>query len=145
MRLRKAAIRDGEFLWELRCRPSVARMMFGPTPTWEAHQEWLNRVLDDPLCRLWVIWERGKRVGYVRFDAAPDRLLERVSIAVHPYWHGLGIGRAALEAALKRVRNPVVADIKPDNEASRRLFSAAGFCETYRDALLVRMVWRRKP
>jgi RimJ/RimL family protein N-acetyltransferase len=69
--------------------------------------------------------------GTVRLDrcavaGCPDGY--EVSIAVAPDYRRSGIGKAALTLARQLVgRVPLLARIKPENEASRRLFAACGY------------------
>ncbi len=54
-----------------------------------------------------------------------------VSVAVHPEWQGRGVGRGLMEAALRRLREAGVAqvrlEVRPENTPARRLYESLGF------------------
>jgi N-acetylneuraminate synthase len=79
--------------------------------------------------------EGGRRVGFLRFAAAPDpdgaRRCIDLSINVAPEARGRGIGRAVLAAAEAHLRalgaEAIYAEVRVDNAASQRAFEAAGY------------------
>lgn len=80
---------------------------------------------------IWVIEEYRHGVGVVRIDPPDHGLLAhgraRISIALAAFARGRGVGRAAIAAACRAWRQPVVAEIFADNAASRACFEACGF------------------
>ena len=103
------------------------------------HHRWLERRLATPDdARLWIGETDGAPVGVVRFERRTPTAVE-VSITVAPDARGRGLARALLDAGLAAARDAfgpvtVLADILPDNEASLRLFTRAGFTPVGRRA-----------
>jgi UDP-2,4-diacetamido-2,4,6-trideoxy-beta-L-altropyranose hydrolase len=130
--LRPATIDDAQqmFIWQT--HPSTRRHSFNPTPpSWTEHLRWLSARLADPRCLFRVILLGDRPAGTVRLDrramtGCPDGY--EVSIAVAPDCRGSGIGKAALLLAGRLVPHfPLLARIRPENDASRRLFAACGY------------------
>ena len=96
------------------------------------HHRWLERRLasaDDT--RIWIGEADGLPIGVVRFERRAHDAFE-VSITVAPEARGRGLARPLLEAGVSAARAvfgqaTILADILPGNEASVRLFTAAGF------------------
>ncbi len=95
------------------------------------HRQWFASVLGDRR-RLMLVGERdGKPVGVVRYDI--DGGSARISVFMAPGQAGAGLGADLLSAAEARLREVhpgvarIVAEVLGENEASRRLFSSAGF------------------
>src|SRR5579871_1373732 len=88
------------------------------------HMAWFVRALEDPGRLLLIGEQAGGKVGMVRIDRGDE---SEVSINVNPACRGRGLGAALLAQALAQVDGPIVAEIKPDNRVSRRLFESAGF------------------
>lgn len=128
--MRAAGPDDCRFVFDLQTQPGARRYMRDPAaPEWERHQAWFARRVASPE-GAFLILEAGERpVGMVRCDpVAPSR--EEISILIGETARGRGLGSAFL--SLLRQRRPgvtFVAEIHPDNVASRRAFLAAGFRE----------------
>jgi RimJ/RimL family protein N-acetyltransferase len=102
----------------------------GRAVTLDEHSTWVVQRLRDPATRLWIAEEDGVAVGQVRLDVDDDAAL--VSIAVAAGQRGRGVGSAILQEmqAVLLVTGPVSrlrALIHPDNSASLRAFTRAGF------------------
>lgn len=102
----------------------------GRAVTLDEHSKWVVQRLRDPATRLWIAEEDGVAVGQVRLDVDDDAAL--VSIAVAAGQRGRGVGSAILQEmqAVLLVTGPVSrlrALIHPDNGASLRAFTRAGF------------------
>lgn len=75
----------------------------------------------------------GKRVAFVGFDPVSDheKKCAMVSIVVAPESRGKGIGTNVLQAvsdlALQQGYDALLAEIKPENSASKHLFEKAGY------------------
>lgn len=71
---------------------------------------------------------RGGRTASLPGADCPAAVL---SLAVDPEWQGRGVGRRLLAAGLSRLRAldcPCVRlEVRPDNQAARRLYESAGF------------------
>ena len=124
---------DAEYLFEWRNDPHTIAMSLNSMPvTWNEHINWLQHALNDErklliLCYL----ENSAPVGFVRFDVHYHHA--EVSINLNPRCRGKGFAKRCLTAALERFKKkfqrPTVikARIKIKNEASKRLFTGAGF------------------
>ncbi|MFL5295381.1 MAG: GNAT family N-acetyltransferase [Phenylobacterium sp.] len=88
------------------------------------HLAWFESALGNPALILLIGEADGGKVGMVRFDVGVET---EVSINVNPACRGRGYGYRLLSQALAQVSGPVVADIRPDNLASQRIFERAGF------------------
>ena len=95
---------------------------------WETHEAWFSRALADPTRTLLIGIdpETRNKVGLVRFDLleSGQRL---VGVNVAPEHRGRGLGALLLARALERQSGALVAEVRPDNRASVRLFEKLGF------------------
>jgi RimJ/RimL family protein N-acetyltransferase len=131
MRLRRATMDDALDVLAWRNDPHTRAMsreggLLGP----DAHLAWFEQVLADPQKLLFVAESDGRKVGMARFDDLGGAW--EVSINLAPAERGRGFGRALLDAALAELfqavgSTPVIAEIKPVNTGSVRIFEAAGF------------------
>ena len=94
-----------------------------------AHLAWFARAIDDPRRTLLIGELGGQKVGIVRFDHGEET---EVSINLNPDCRGRGLSYALLSEALAYASGPVIAEIRPENLASVRLFERAGFVFTDR-------------
>jgi RimJ/RimL family protein N-acetyltransferase len=130
--LRAATLDDAADLLEWR-NDAVTRAMSRNTAAISDadHRRWLACTLDDPARLLLIGCVAGGKVGMARFDRLARDSWE-VNINVAPAHRGKGWSHALLAAALEVVvvaHRPasIVAEIKPDNVPSSRLFEAHGF------------------
>jgi predicted dehydrogenase/RimJ/RimL family protein N-acetyltransferase len=99
--------------------------------TSEEHASWFQRVLADTSTRLWMA-EAGKSlIGHVRVGPEVQGTAE-VHVTLAPEARGHGRGAAVLiEAAAHALAEPraklLYANVKPEHEASLRVFARAGF------------------
>jgi UDP-2,4-diacetamido-2,4,6-trideoxy-beta-L-altropyranose hydrolase len=136
LRVRTAMAADCGRTHAWRNDPATRRVSQQQGPiAFEDHARWFARTLSDPLRHL-LIGQVGPRpVGVVRLDrqGAPDSPVAEVSIYLDPVLHGLALGPALLHAAEShgaRLPSPVthwIANVRPDNTASERLFTQAGY------------------
>ncbi len=101
------------------------------------HHEWYQARLGDAAgCRIYVAETDGAvPVGQVRFDRVGKAW--RISYLIASPFRGRRLGARVLDAAVERHRAivgpaPLVAEVKPANTASRRVFHALGFSEIER-------------
>ena len=133
MRLRSAKEDDAEFLFKLRNEPAVRQSAFQTRPIpWSAHRQWLKRALNDRNTVLLIAERRGKRQGQIRFSVNFPKKEAEVDIALTVESRGRGYGLRLLRRGCRLVfdRMPIhkiLAFIKPDNAASLKIFSKAGF------------------
>lgn len=130
--LRPAAAADCDLLFGWVNRPdSLAASLKTSAPVPRAtHEAWLAARLADRETGLWIAERAGAPVGQVRLQKKGHAL--EVSIFVEPGARGAGtatrmLDLARAEAAMRWPGLGLVARIKPDNAASRRLFVRAGY------------------
>jgi RimJ/RimL family protein N-acetyltransferase len=98
------------------------------------HLAWFGQALEDPARILLIGEEGGAKAGMVRFDLGAE---SEVSININPAFRGRGVGAELLVLAMSSVDGLVLAEIKPENVASQRLFERAGFVRSgERDGML---------
>ena len=128
--LRPASMADAEVMlgWQ---REPLVRAFSRTTriPERSEHLAWLEARLRDPDCLLAIIESDHAPVGAVRLDPPNAAGRREVSIYLGSAHHGQGIASAAL-AQLRRLvpEDSLEAHVLPGNEASAKLFSAAGYC-----------------
>jgi UDP-2,4-diacetamido-2,4,6-trideoxy-beta-L-altropyranose hydrolase len=97
-------------------------------PTEVEHRAWFAAKRADPGCIFHLLECGGRSAGFVRLDRDRAKAAFEVSIVVAPDRRGLGVGRAGLELVHRLLPGErLLAFVKPDNEASLRLFAAAGY------------------
>ena len=129
--LRPATRDDGAIMLDWQRDPTTRRHARNPAvPTEAEHLAWLDGTLADPARLLNVIMHGDEPAGVLRLDrhvSAPGECYE-ISVLVAPGKRGLGLGTAALAAAARLVPEAgLVAEVLPENRASRLLFRGAGF------------------
>lgn len=130
IRFRQATLDDAELLWRWANDPATRANSFQSDPIpYPDHIRWLTAKLSNPASLQLLAWNRAGMLGQVRFDDHGDEV--EVSLAAAPEHRGT-VGTLMLESALRRVRSrwsnaTIVARVKPENEASRRMFQRAGF------------------
>lgn len=131
--MRKAAADDIPDLWLWRNDVQTRRGSRATDfVTWANHDAWYHQKLKDCDTQILVALEDGVRIGMIRFDRIEkDRF--RANITVAPAARGRGLGRAILRLGCDRLIQDyagatIVAEIRIDNIASRRIFEANEFC-----------------
>lgn len=123
MKVRPATMEDALDVLEWRNDPTT-RAMSRTTDVVEreGHLAWFERTIGSDRTSLLIGEHEGHKVGMVRIDADGE-----VSINLNPASRGKGLARPFLTAALDTAEGPFIAEIKPENTASIRLFEGAGF------------------
>lgn len=91
---------------------------------WATHQSWLTATLASPQRRLWIAEEQHVAVGCVREDEM-DGAIE-LSWTVAPEARGRGVAQRMIAWVVARRSQPLRAEVKVANAASRRIAEAAG-------------------
>jgi UDP-2,4-diacetamido-2,4,6-trideoxy-beta-L-altropyranose hydrolase len=124
--LRSAAPGDSRAIWEWRHADGADRFYPAGATPFPAHNAWFTKALEDPNRTLLVAECNGALAGHLRLDHDGDGTT--VSIVMAPAQRGRGLGRAVLEAGLRRASSGAVrALVHVENTASMRLFAKAGF------------------
>ena len=127
--LRPAEPCDARDVWTWR-NDAAARSASRQTDPvlWPTHEAWFSRALADATRTLLIGVDREtcEKVGLVRFDLleSGQRL---VGVNVAPERRGRGYGALLLAKALERQSGALVAEVRPENRASVRLFEKLGF------------------
>jgi L-amino acid N-acyltransferase YncA len=130
--LRRARPQDCDAIWRWNFAPEV-RAVSGRAEAvaFLDHARWFAERLAAGDAPIWVIEEHHHGVGVVRLDPSehgpPGHGRARISIALAAFARGRGVGRAAITAACRSWRRPIVAEILADNAPSRACFEACGF------------------
>ena len=125
MFVRKATKADALDVLSWRNDPLTRSMSRAPEEVREAaHLEWFDEAVGDPRRTLLIGELDGQKIGMVRFDHGEEI---EVSININPACRGRGLSHALLSESMTWVSGTVVAEIRPENLASQRLFEHAGF------------------
>jgi len=132
LHLRHAILDDAAFLFALRTDPDVTAASSGPPPTDLAtHRRWLERSLQSPTRRIYVVENDGEPIGQCRLDLMDIRDHAEVSIALIRSARGQGVGTEVLRALAILAQIDGIrwleAIIKETNIASRKAFLKAGY------------------
>jgi UDP-2,4-diacetamido-2,4,6-trideoxy-beta-L-altropyranose hydrolase len=132
LRLRRVQAQDCRQLWKWANDPAVRPVSFATEPiSWERHLLWFNSKLRDPNAVLYLVVDsEDVPAGQVRYQI--DNTTAAVSISLSPQFRGKGYGEIVLKMATEDLfRTTAVARIdayvKPNNTASLRLFTRAGY------------------
>jgi methionyl-tRNA formyltransferase len=148
--LRPAVEADAELLWRWVNDAAVRAASFRQERIgWEEHRAWFTARLESPRCRIYVAECDGVPVAQVRFDLDESGEAE-IDVSVEPAIRGRGIGHAAVPGACVRLfaetgARSVVARVKPENEASLRMFARAAFADCGDEGTLCRRLCLEHP
>ena len=142
--LRQAELKDMGLFFQWRNEPTVREFSFSNAPIpWNVHREWFTRKIADQTCELAVAKAGGLPVGQFRLDYAGSEAV--LSYSLDPVVRGRGWGKWLVAAAMEAVsqRAAIVrAEVRSNNAASRRIFTALGFSEDAEDDGRVVFRWR---
>lgn len=125
VRLRPVDETDADLLLVWRNDPmtramSVARDLVEP----RIHQLWLRARLREPRGVFVIAEADGEPVGTIRADPREQAL--RLSWTVAPEHRARGFGTAMVGQLVPRLGEALIAEIRPENTASRRIAARAG-------------------
>lgn len=130
--LRPTKSTDRQIMFEWQQDPETRKYARTPgAPNWNQHCDWFLHKTADPNCLFNVILHDDRPAGILRLEPTippGTRPAYEVSILVSPERKRLGIAAHALKLAEDLVPEAdIVAEILPENEASRALFCKAGY------------------
>jgi len=132
LKLRRTEESDCEIFWNWANDPAARSASFrSQSISWQEHVEWFRARLADPQAILYTATNKdGTRVGEVRYQIQDKRAA--LSISLGADFRGCGLGQKILSVATEMAFadseiNFIDAYVKPENEASLKLFAGAGF------------------
>jgi UDP-2,4-diacetamido-2,4,6-trideoxy-beta-L-altropyranose hydrolase len=139
--IRAAEAADCDAMFEWRNDALTRRHAFDSGPLdLASHREWHQRSLSQASRVLLIGEDRSGPIGVVRYDLSANQAL--VSVYLAPMRRGEGLGAALIEAASRYLARghpeirQVIAEVRPDNSASCRAFSDAGYTERSRQYVI---------
>jgi UDP-2,4-diacetamido-2,4,6-trideoxy-beta-L-altropyranose hydrolase len=138
--LREASMDDSQMIWSWANDAVTREASFSSAPIpWETHSAWFSRKLTDPQhVMLIALSDSMEPLGQVRYQIQGNEA--DISINLAPERRGAGYGSRILKLAdkwlfRKDVVKTIHAYIKPDNLASKKAFTKAGY--VYRETTIV--------
>lgn len=132
IQVRLANMNDMRLYYEWANDKTVRAMAYNTEPiSWENHQSWFRRRLEDKDSCLCIAYVGMDPIGQIRFDKTGDGSYEiDVSVAVDQ--RGKGYGKRMLKACMEYVHinygfMTFSAEVKTANIASNAMFAAIGF------------------
>lgn len=130
--LRKAELSDLDLYYEWANDPAVRRNSFcSELIPYEDHVKWFNRSLNEEDGHLYVLMENDVPVGQIRINIS-DAVAE-ISYSISSEFRGKGYGRKIVALLIEKIKKEIPniktisARVKPDNEASKKVFEKEGF------------------
>ena len=127
--IREATIKDAKILFDWANDTETRQNSFNSVIIdWNNHIKWFKNKLNDPACKIYILYSNEKPVGVVRFEVNETTI---VGVTVAPNYRGMGLGSEILKIARntfwKNNTDSILAYIKKGNIASQRIFEKAGF------------------
>ena len=132
--LRQAGADDVQLFFQWVNEPAVRENSFNTEPIpWETHQQWFAKTLADDGVRIYVLMADNLPVGQVRL--AFEHESWQISYSIATAFRGQGYGKMILQLAENElirdghIGESLLAEVKMDNIASKRIFSKLGYQE----------------
>ena len=123
---------ESVYLW--RNHPSTRAHFFNKNSiSFSEHKLWFEKVISQNHTLLYIVEDpKGDPLGVVRFDVEVN--CAEVHIYLVPDKRGQGYGVRVLDAAIEQLMlklpiNTLLSKVKPENVASVKVFSKAGFVD----------------
>jgi UDP-2,4-diacetamido-2,4,6-trideoxy-beta-L-altropyranose hydrolase len=130
--IRRASSDDSAAIYAIANSDAVRKVSFATEPfSWETHQRWFNKVVDDPAVLLVVAYQDQDMAGYIRFNRHARQAV--IGIALATQYTAQGLGSIVLNKGIELLFsvwpdiNQIVAQVKTDNHISQRFFIKNGF------------------
>lgn len=134
--LRNVTKEDIDLLYEWANDKETRKNSFSTNKiSYKEHQKWFSDKLSDGSCLQYIYMAGEIPVGQIRLSINGDTA--EVSYSVSRAWRGQGYGKRMLDSLQQKIKNEklpiriLTAKVKPSNEASKKIFSDAGFCKKY--------------
>jgi len=122
-KLRKASIKDSDFLFFLRNEKNARKNFFSTASiNKKDHKKYLEKELNNKSTIILVMYKNSDRIGMVRYNL--DDIFAHVSICIEKKSRSLGYGATALEASETYLKKStiIVAKVKKKNKSSINIF-----------------------
>jgi aminoglycoside 6'-N-acetyltransferase len=126
--LRPANVDDARAVLDILTRPEVARWWPGET------LERLHGTLSDPDEHPFVVEADGGAAGFIQYyeETDPDYRHAGIDVALHPDWHGRGLGTDAVRTLARwlvdaRGHHRLIIDPAAHNARAIRVYEKVGF------------------
>jgi UDP-2,4-diacetamido-2,4,6-trideoxy-beta-L-altropyranose hydrolase len=133
LKLRRAEERDCRLLWEWANDPLVRAASFSQAPiSWDEHRAWFAGKMKDQNCLILIGEnEQGQAIGQFRLEWRSS-VEGEIDVSLAPAARGKGYGAALVESGVREVFSTTATErvhafIRPENQASIRLFERAAF------------------
>ena len=135
--LKSAVQKDAVNIWKWRNEKTTRMNSFNARiiPLSE-HMKWFSAALKSKKRRIYIIHNNGKKIGYIRIDYSST---PEIHIAIDKKYRNRGFGKQAIRLACNVTPGIMTAKIKPDNTASVKAFSGAGFKITRKSKSMIIM------
>ena len=132
MRIRKVNLNDSLDVFDWRNDPTTRAMFVNPELIeFGPHPKWLKDSIDNPNRLLLMVEVKKLKIGWIRFDIKGE--IAETSINIKPSERGKKFASKVIAEGInylcrhqKKIQELIV-KIKPENIASKRSFSNAGF------------------
>lgn len=132
--LREAKWEDMEQLFLWANDKEVRKNSFFMEPiSYEEHQKWYEKKLKEESTQMYILCDGSLEVGSLRLEY--DAEGAEISYSIAPEYRGCGYGKELISLAEQEVRQwaeksgkaVIKAQVKPENQASNRIFTEAGY------------------
>ena len=130
--IREATIDDIDLLFNWANDPVVRANSFNQnTIPYETHVSWFNRMIKDETVIQYILMDEDVAVGQIRLNIDSDEA--EIGYSIAPDFRGKGYGKSILRLMAEKVKKEhpeirkLVAKVKPENTASRKLFEGAKY------------------
>jgi spore coat polysaccharide biosynthesis predicted glycosyltransferase SpsG/RimJ/RimL family protein N-acetyltransferase len=130
--LRDPTSKDMFDLWKWRNNLKVRKRCFNKEIiSIGSHKAWFAKIMREPMVKMYIAEERGKKIGVIRMDGSGKNVLVNVNLNPRFMGHGLG-SRLIRQGTLKfleemKTHSDIFALTEKDNWASRNAFVKAGY------------------
>ena len=134
--LREATMQDIDLLYEWANDPAVRINSFNSEPIqYDTHVKWYNHIMSDESVLQFILMDDNIPVGQIRLNINGDEA--EIGYSIASAYRGKGYGHRVLQLIAEEVKAyyPVIkcliAEVKPENIASNKLFEHEGYETKY--------------
>jgi len=123
---RQALLSDAKKLYQWANDPTIrVQSLQSETIAWTSHLDWLYQKLQHPINRMFIYYHKNQPIGNLRLDEVGEKY--KISYLVDADFRGKGFGSRIIEDALIITQRTLIAEVKPDNLASNKVFEKNNF------------------